>query len=657
MQNRRQLVVADLRGGINEFDPPTASGPQDTFMEGARNVEFFAGGLCRKRQGCAEPAGLTYLATSGKIASLFRHTVGTDEQSTELWYLTDGGGIGRAIISSLAFANVAAGDALTTSVAQHGMAASLNGKLFVAARSTQDRMHCWDGATYRRVGLARTATAPTTVNAAGTITDTRRYRVTWAKKSGAVYDLRSEPTAETGNVAMAGKKCTVSRPANPGESETHWELWGSSVATNYSTWYKLGEAAAATAAIEDDNSDITAPYGVAAQYRGENTLLPSAKYVVADENRLICAGSWETAAYASRVWFTAPLGATDIGDDERTPDSVSAHQTYRLDVARGVDGGITGLGGPLADAIYVFKTSSIWKLVKTGVTDNPYRVVNVHRNVGAINQKSIVLGEDENGQPAIYFLSRRGPYRIATAGLEYLGTDIEATFSTINMDADLMPAHSIYHHRKHQIWWWIATGTSNVPDTVLVYDVQRGRATDVGVRGGWTIHTGHLTDAYCSVMYSKELGGSTASYDLKPYFGRHDANDKIARADEDAVYSDHDGLGYLSWFRSRAYALGALDKTVRVNGIAVVARPARDESPCLWVRAERDWNQNWAEYHVSVPSSDKSRVVVSQPEPTALRQGPPASDLVSLYCYDTAERTIGWQLDALVLEYAIDGER
>ena len=656
-QQRKLLTITDLRRGINQIDPPIATGPSDQFLEDARNIEFHAGGVCKKRQGSAEPNGLTYSATAGKIASLFRHTTGADEAASELWYLTDGGGIGRMVISALTASNITPGDNLTTSSVQHGTAVSLNGKLFVAARTTQDRLHVWDGASYRRVGIKPTATAPTTATAAGAITDTRRYRVTYIKKTGSTIDLRSEPSSETGNVALAGNKCTVTKNASPGESETHWELWASSIDSNYGTWYKIGEAVVATTTIDDTLDDITAATGLVAQYLGENTLFPSAKFLCTDENRLLAAGAWEDGTLASRVWFSSVLGASDIGDDERTPNSIGANQKFYVDVGRGIDGGITGMAGPLADAIYVFKTSSVWKLIKTGVATNPYRVVNVHRNIGAINHKSIVLGEDEGGQPAIYFLSRRGAYRISTAGLEYLGADIETTFQTINLDADTVVAHGVYHHKKHQVWWWIATGDSDTPDTVLVYDTMRGVATSAGVRGGWTVYDGKLTNALCSVMYSKDLGVTNASYDLRPYFGRSDVNNKLIQADADDAYSDYDSVGYNSYFRTRAYVLGGTDKRVTVDGVSVVAKPNTDSSPCLWVRAEQNWQQAWAEYHVSIPPSNLSRVFVTRPDPTAVKSGPAGNDMVSLYVYDSYEQEVGWQIDALVLDYRYDGER
>jgi hypothetical protein len=656
---RRLLTITDLRRGINQIDPPIASGPADQFLEDGRNIEFHAGGVCKKRQGSDEPTGLTYSATAGKLAALFRHVLGTSEQLTELWCVTDGGGLGRMPIADLEFASVAPGDALTTSVVQHANAVSLNGKLFVAARSTEDRLHVWDGTSYRRVGLDTTAAAPTFVEAAGAVTDSRKYRVTYIKKTGSTIDLRSEPSAETAVVTLTGEQVTITKNASPGESETHWELWVASVASNYGTFIKIGEAAIASTTIVDNNTDIedTAYDGLVAESLGENTLFPSAKFLCTDENRLIAAGSWEDSNLASRVWFSAVLGASDIGDEERTPNSIGAGQRFYVDVGRGIDGGITGIAGPLADAIYVFKNSSIWKLIKTGVASNPYRVVNVHRNIGAINHKSIVLGEDQAGQPALYFLSRRGAYRIATAGLEYLGADVETEWRDVHLDAAQAVAHGVHHHLKHQVWWWVATGASDVPDSLMVYDTMRGVSTEAGGRGGWMIYDGLITNGYCSVMYSKELGTSLASYDMRPFFGLTTTNNQLIMADVDDVYTDYDGAGYTSWFRTRAYALGGVDKRANVDGVSVIAKPEVDASPCLWVRAEQNWRTSWAEYHISVPPSDKSRVLVYQPEPTSVKQGPAQNDLVSLYVYDSPLQMVGWQVDALVVDYRLEGER
>lgn len=654
---RKQMVIADLRGGVNQIDPPIASGPQDRLMRDARNIEFFAGGLCQKRQGCAEPTGLTYSATSGKIASLFRHVNRSAENDTELWMVTDGGGLGRMVDSSLTCANVAPGDALTTAQVQHAEGVSFDGMLFIAAKSAADRLHVWDGTVYRRAGLATTATAPTTGTGAGTVTDTRKYKVTYAKKTGSLYDVRSEPSAATGAVSLSTQKCTVTKNASPGDSETHWELWGASVDSSYTIYYKLGEAVIGTSTIDDNNADITLPYGEILQDLGENYVPKSAKHIIADENRLLFANSWENEIYASRVWYTPVLGATDVGDAERVPEVTATGTKNYIDVNRGVGGGITGLGGPLYDAIYVFKMGSIFKLVKTGVPTSPYRVVSVNDRIGCIEAKTIVNGEDQAGNPCIYFLSRRGPYRLGSNGLEYIGADIETTWGTVNQDATTMVAHGVYYHEKHQVWWWMATGASNVPNGLIIFDVQRGQQTELGVRGGWTIYDSAITEAFCSVMYSKDLGVTNASFELKPYFGSATVADTLVRCDEPDVYTDYDGAGYLSYFRTRGYAIGGFDRTVGITGASVVADPDDTDSPCLWLRAERNWNTNWAEYHLSIPPSDKDRVLVEQKEPTSVRQGPAASDVVSIYVYDNADQQVGWKLDAVVLEYGADGER
>jgi hypothetical protein len=158
-------------------------------------------------------------------------------------------------------------------------------------------------------------------------------------------------------------------------------------------------------------------------------------------------------------------------------------------------------------------------------------------------------------------------------------------------------------------------------------------------------------------MYSKDLGVASVSFDLKPYFGRSDANNKLILADKDGAYYDYDGTGYVSYFRTRAYAMGQLDKWTKVTDVAGIFKPNSTSSPCLWVRAEQNWQQTWAEYHLSVPPSDSSRVFVESPESTSVRQGPANNDLVSLYVYDNLQQEVGWQLDLLVVGYVLEGER
>jgi hypothetical protein len=651
---RKLLVLSDVRSGINEVDPPTDVPERQ--MTDARNVEAVTAGICRKRQGHAEPAGLTYSMTAGKVAALYRHTPGA-ETATELWAITNSAtpGIGRMVANSTTFASISPSDNFISSNAQHIEFASFNGKLFIAGDNAVDRLHCWDGTSLRRVGIKAASAAPTHSQSGGAVTDSRKYRVTFIQKSGSTIVARSTASAASTVATMSAQKSTVTRPTAPGDSETHWELWAAADDTNYTVYYYLSETILATTTADDNNVTLADVNGTILADDGNDDYPISVKHIVADEERLIMAGSWEQSAYDSRVFFTPVLGASNIGDDERVPNTTT-WKNY-IDVLPGVGGGITGLGGPLFDAIYVFKNMHTAKLVKTGVATKPFRQVVISKTVGAINAKSIVTCEDEAGAPAMYFLSRRGPYRISSRGLEYLGLDIENTWATVNLDAATVVAHGVYHHKKHQVWWWVATGSSDTPDTLLVYDTRFGVSSEQGVRGGWQIYDGTMAAALSSTMYASELGSATLTYDLKPYIGPSATNNKIYLCDKDGTYSDL-GAGYQSYFKTKVIVPGGWDRMVKIGGVSGVFKPDATDSTCLWVRVLKDFGQDYAEYHLAVPSSDLvTRVTVDAKDPVAERHGPSQLTALQLYVYDIDLSTRPWQLDTLIVEISAEEQR
>ena len=172
---------------------------------------------------------------------------------------------------------------------------------------------------------------------------------------------------------------------------------------------------------------------------GANAPLPSAKYLLVDEARLLLAGWWPTApvgtnSYESRVWWTPILyDPSQVANDEHLNLFLNPY----IDFDPGDGGEILGLGGPLFDCPYVFKFNRIYKMVRTGLPDAPYRPVTITKSCGCIHQRTIVRGEDENGAEALYFLSKRGPYRIGAQGLQYLGRDIEDLWKKVNLNVNL----------------------------------------------------------------------------------------------------------------------------------------------------------------------------------------------------------------------------
>jgi hypothetical protein len=209
-----------------------------------------------------------------------------------------------------------------------------------------------------------------------------------------------------------------------------------------------------------------------------------------DENRLLIAGAFETARYASRVGWSSILGTAAasygegvvVSDDERFPTD-----NY-LDLDSDEGGEITGME-MLNGSVYVFKRYAIYKLVRTGNVDAPYKPVTVSKVVGALSRKSIVPGEDEAGSPCLYFLGERGPYRLGASGVQYLGADIETTWAGVNRRATY-PPHGVYDARRGQVRFWVpmslSSGSGAYPDTQLTFHVRLGRSGAGQATGGWT---------------------------------------------------------------------------------------------------------------------------------------------------------------------------
>lgn len=385
----------------------------------------------------------------------------------------------------------------------------------------------------RRVGFATSLVAPTAANTGsgsyGAVL--RYYRTRYAQYDGATLIRRSEASPSVSfTPSGTGTDAVVTRPTVPGEGETHWEVEAS---TDNATWTVLAGGASssldtalsiATTSYNDNRATTTYSTGEIADVAGLHSRLPSMKYLLGDGNRLLGAGAWETtgadsAGRNSRVWFTPVLGDADKGDDERAPNQTN--QKNWVDLNENDGGGITGLGGPLYGVPFAFKYRQVWRLTPTGDVATPYLPKKLRDDIGCIAHKTIAVGEDQHGQPALYFLSHKGPYRVTVdSGIQFLGRDNQVTWRSINLAATSVVAHAVYYPDLHQYWVWIATGSANTPDVKMIFDVQLGFPDENGqVRGGWAKHTSSSAAAQCSTLMSNTLAASM-SRDLKPYIGR-----------------------------------------------------------------------------------------------------------------------------------------
>lgn len=569
------LLIANLRGGRNDSDPPTQL-PDDQCQE-ALNVDWWEGTVANKRQG-STALSTTFSAGgpfAGAVTSLIRHVPGNDETAAELWAVDAGNVVGR-LAGAVTFTAPTLADASTDGASWVG--ASLDGKLFVAYDSAQNRLHVWDGSSVRRVGLATPAAAPTTTTLGGSgNTFTRSYRVRWVHLSGSTVVRRSEPSATDTETITDDSGVQVTRPTAAGEGETHWEVEYAD--TTAGPWYRASQVAIATTTYDDTAATISTTN--LSDSTGQYLPPPSFRYIVATDNRLLGAGCFETSggyidAKNNRVWWTPVIGTADTGDAERIVTNTTLGRGY-LDV----EAAITGLG-LLGSTVYVFGYRRIWALEPTGQLLAPFRRFSLDTGgIGCIAHKTIVQTEDENGTPCLGFLSHKGPYRIGPNGLQYLGGDLETLWATVNLGAT-SPPHGVYHSDKHQVWWFIPVSPSTEPSQRIVFDVKLGRTVaGDAVRKGWARHTGSGANAYASVMFSNTVAASM-SRDLKPYIGQSGAANRIWKCDSTAT--DDAGATFQAYVETKELGTLGFNHEIRsgvlvgqvASGVTVTVTPVSD---------------------------------------------------------------------------------
>lgn len=545
----------------------------------AFNIDWYKSGLGRKRGGSAT-LSLTTAGTafSTGTAALGRFVPAFDQSASELWAIDFAFNMHR-LAGSAVWQSPTMVDAITAQ-AQEVTFVPFNGKLFITGKTAHNRMHCWDPATLtvRRTSLDLPGT-PTIALAGGAVTDTRKWRVAWTKQVSGVTTYRSNLGVATASQALAAQQATLTKPVAPGEGETHWELYGASTSSAFGDYRLVGTATIATATIVDN----AALPSTVAPADGENTPLPSAKFAVADSSRMILAGAYEdstntenaAAPSARRVWWTSAPGS-GTGDDERISITGTINSYADLEEA------ITGLSQPLQvttaqssslerGSFYVFSYDSQWKFIATGDVTTPYLKFRVSGGSGCVHHKSLISAVDITGNPAIYWWSKDGPFRISVAGQEYLGQDLLDVLETINYDATI-PCHTVYHRNLHQVWFYVATGSSLYPNIRLVFDTLLGRVVEkLGVRMGWSVQSGEGTKAYCSTMFSDTVGASMGRR-LKPYMGYTGANE-IWKSDTADVTDN--GNKFQAFIDSKSYAPWGLGGRGGMNGEAMVIANAQ----------------------------------------------------------------------------------
>lgn len=638
------ILVFGIHGRDGSTPPLKLS--DDKCVE-ALNVDFFESSLARKRGGAAVTSLTGGTAQSG-VESFLGSFVPTDNQSGREFWSVDDQATPRfkRLAGGTTWADVTLKDDVATKPWEIN-AVAFNGKYFFAYDKTVNRLSVWDGSTVRRVGLD-TATVPTVANTgtgayAATI---RYYKIRWVVIASSVVTRAGElSTAASFTPSGAGTHARVTQSTPPGEGETHWEVYASSDNANY---FRQSQVLVATTTY-DDNVTPAAYTGTIPPDVNAFIAPPSAKYLLADGSRLVMAGAWEIAAGNSmtpkdnRYWWTAPLGATDNGDDERISNTATIKNYDDIDEP------ITGLGGPLNGANFIFSYGGLWKSIKTPVAASPYVTVRIAGALGCIAHKSIIKAEDEDGEPCLYWLSPIGPVRFGPSGFQRCNEDIDDIWRTVNLAATTVVAHGVYHRDKHQIWWWVATGSSNEPDVRIVFDTRLGRVVsenqEQSIRKGWVKHTGEACEARCSAMMSDTLG-ATMSRTLKPYIG-YSTGTAIWKCDSGTTDA---GTTFQSYVKSKPYMPWGLGKKGGMAEEAILAALI-GSGVTIALTVDRDFGAETLTSTLLLTADGSETRIIKQFDASRIAE----AKCIQFQIGDASAVDAAWNLDALIVRVIQDG--
>lgn len=560
MAKSKDVILADLRGGLNDSDPPTQMMPdQCTFIE---NVEWH----CASRQEHStlgtRRAGTTQVTTpitaGDDVVFLHNNPASTDLTGNELWAISVNAATTPTVrYKTTAWQTVTQTDTFTCNGVNeyHFAAQSLHGKLFIAGKTAQNRLHVRDAGatTIRRSGLAEPSPPTVAETGAGTFSGIRYYRVRYTVQSAGVTLRRSEPSTVTTYDPAAfgsnGLAARVTKPASIGENETHWEIEASLDNANF---YRIATQVVGTTTYDDSVAFSTgyAVSGTLSEDVGDYEVLPSARFLAADDDRLLLGSSWEDEALSGRVAWTPVLNDPGSGNDERAP--IDTDNFIDLDTKEG--GGLTGLSKTANGYIFAFKSTAIYQLTRTGQRARAYTAHALSKKRGAI-EGSIVEALDQNGKPAVYFWDPRiGPCRIGDGGIQSVGYDIRTSAARVNIGATV-PSRVIYYPESHQIHWWMAVDGGSFPSVIFVLHIKESRQYDNGVRRGWTIFTGNRGAAISACMFAENIeAGVARSLIERPFIGKVDGTIHIC----DQGITDS-GTSYVAFMTSGPVVLDPLN--------------------------------------------------------------------------------------------------
>ncbi len=491
MGDVQQWVIAENAGLHERSSPMFGTSPLELL-----NAQILTDGALGMRQGFGVES-LTGSGLTGPLLWCGEHI--TNAGVAELWAAANNAGtaaLARRVSgtwSSVAFSDTAVAASLL-----YMQGVSMNGKFFLFYDSDVNRLHVWDGTTVRRVGLAQaTAVTAATMGGAG-LTFNRWYRKREVVIENSVVVRRSEPSAVPVNVSITDDAgVTVTRGTISADGATHWEVEASTDSGGAPTiWYRIATVVIATTTSNDTNTAISA-FEVSDEL-GLYIPPPSAKYGSTDGLILTMAGAWEASGSAgqttpkqNRVWFTRPLGASDVSDDESIPET--AIQKNRIDV--GDAGPITSVNGPIYGDTIVFKEQSIGKLSPTENLESPLVLTMMSNQVGAVDAR-LVRTAMLKGTPAIVFADGNAVvYALASGGITPISEPIERDLRASALTSD--PGLLLYDNYQREVFLQtsVAPAAQAGSYTSFLFDVAKlrwGGFTLGGATGGWLLNTSLL---------------------------------------------------------------------------------------------------------------------------------------------------------------------
>ncbi len=328
-----------------------------------------------------------------------------------------------------------------------------------------------------------------------------------------------------------------------------------------------------------------ADQGPVSEEVGNYTLLPSAKYLAVDGDRLLMASHWTDPSLQSTVSWTPVAATTGVGNSERLPFDLD--NTLDLD---GYEGGtITGIAPSVYGVWYVFKWSHIYQMTRTGDVTNAYAALTVSKSHGAV-PGSVVTGADRNGDPCIYFLDPRfGPSCLGNSGIQTI-KGIDQTWRRMNLLAAI-PGHGVYYADKQQVHWWIAIDGATTPNYEIVLQVDQTVSEAGSLSRGWAVATGKRATAYCSAVLTETLYINTfQTLSNRPYIGLP-TPDFMQRSD---TGSDDNGTTFVAQIITKPYLPAGLMNRWGVMRGALLAAAA--DSTTLSVQLIRDYGLELSPY-------------------------------------------------------------